>query len=54
MTHYMDANQSKNKTVYLLRASLNIEGMKLTEILISSTQTEALAEKIQTDRILKE
>ena len=53
MTHYMDASQSKKKTVYPLKASLNNAGMKLMATLISNMPIEGLVGRIRTDRILK-
>ena len=54
MTHYMDASQSKKKTVYPLKASLNIAGMKLMATRISNMPIEGLVGRIPTDQILKE
>ena len=54
MTHYIDASQSKKKTVYTLKASLNIAGMKLMATRISNMPIEGLVGRIPTDQILKE
>lgn len=43
----------EKKTVYPLKASLNIAGMKLMATLISNMPIEGLVGKIRTDRILK-
>lgn len=43
----------EKKTVYPLKASLNIAGMKPTATLISNMPTEVLVGRIPTDRTLK-